>query len=95
MVLPGAHETFGLAALEAAACGASVVTAECTPSAALLDGVVETFRAGDPTDLLSAIERARRRHPDPQKAAALAQRHRWDAALAEELEDLERLVGRS
>jgi alpha-1,6-mannosyltransferase len=95
MVLPGAHETFGLAALEAAACGASVVTAECTPSAALLDGVVETFRAGDATDLLWAIERARSRDPDPRKAAALVQRHRWDAALAEELDDLERLVGRS
>jgi alpha-1,6-mannosyltransferase len=94
MVLPGAHETFGLAALEAAACCASVVTADCTPSAALLDGFVETFRAGDATDLLWAIERARRRDPDPRRAAALVQRHGWDAALAEELDDLEQLMGR-
>lgn len=92
MVLPGAHETFGLAALEAAACGASVVTADCTPSAMLLEGFVDTFMAGDPTDLLRAIECARRRDPDPAAAAALAERHKWDAALAAELEDLERLV---
>ncbi len=94
VVLPGAHETFGLAALEAAACGAPVVTAECTPSAALLDGFVETFRAGDPTDLLYAIERARRASPDPRAAAALAQAHAWDAALAAEVADLERVLGR-
>jgi len=94
LVLPGAHETFGLAALEAAACGASVVTAASTPSAALLDGLVETFRAGDATDLLWAIERARRRDRDLAIAAALVERHNWDAALAAELADLERLLGR-
>lgn len=92
VVLPGAHETFGLAALEAAACGAPVVTAGCTPSAALLGGIVETFRAGDPSDLLRAIERARRHERNPTAAAALAARHSWDAALSAELEDLERLV---
>ena len=94
VVLPGAHETFGLAALEAAACGASVVTADCTPSATLLDGLVETFRAGDATDLLCAIERARRRERDLRTAAALVDRHRWDAALAAELADLEQFLGR-
>jgi hypothetical protein len=71
------------------------VTADCTPSAALLDGFVETFRPGDATDLLWAIERARRRDPDHGRAAALVQRHGWDTALAEELEDLEQLMGRS
>jgi alpha-1,6-mannosyltransferase len=94
VVLPGAHETFGLAALEAAACGASVVTADCTPSAELIDGMVETFEAQNATDLLRAIERARRRRPDPRAAAALAERHGWDAALTAELADLERLLGR-
>jgi alpha-1,6-mannosyltransferase len=95
VVLPGAHETFGLAALEAAACGATVVTAACTPSAGLIDGMVETFAAQDASDLLCAIERARRRKPDPRAAAALAERHGWDAALSAELADLERLLGRA
>jgi len=94
VVLPGAHETFGLAALEAAACGAPVVTAQSTPSAALLDGFVQTFCAGDPTDLLYAIERARRCDPDPGAASALARAHAWDTALAAELADLERVAGR-
>ena len=92
VVLPGAHETFGLAALEAAACGAPVVTAGCTPSASLIAGSVETFRAGNPIDLLRAIERARLLEPPPAAAAALARRHSWDAALSAELDDLERLA---
>jgi alpha-1,6-mannosyltransferase len=94
VVLPGAHETFGLAALEAAACATPVVTADCTPSAALIDGFVETFPAGDATALLLAIERARGRRPNPGAASALVERHSWDAALAAELSDLERLVAR-
>jgi alpha-1,6-mannosyltransferase len=93
VVLPGAHETFGLAALEAAACGAPVVTADSTPSAELLQGSVQTFRAGNAPDLLLAIERARKRRPDLGAAATLAARHRWDAALAAELADLETLLG--
>ena len=95
VVLPGPHETFGLVALEAAACGTAVVTAGATPSAALLDGFVETFRAADPHDLLRAIDRARIRTPDPRAARALAERNSWDAALSAELADLERLVGRA
>jgi alpha-1,6-mannosyltransferase len=91
-VLPGAHETFGLAALEAAACGAAVVTASVTPSAALIAGAVDTFRAGDSADLLRAIERSRRRAPDPAAAAALALRHGWDRIFRAELDDLERLL---
>jgi alpha-1,6-mannosyltransferase len=94
VVLPGAYETFGLAALEAAASGASVVTAECTPSAALLGGLVETFRAEDAADLGRAIERARAKSPDRDAAARLAARNSWDAALTAELADLELLVGR-
>jgi alpha-1,6-mannosyltransferase len=88
-VLPGAHETFGLAALEAAACGTPVVTAATTPSASLLGGAVDTFAAGDSGDLLRAIERARRRAPD------LATCHRWEQTFAAELDDLERMLGRS
>jgi alpha-1,6-mannosyltransferase len=92
VVQPGPHETFGLVALEAAACGASVVTASCTPSADLIPGFVETFEAGDADDLLLAIERARQRRPDREAAARLAARHGWDAALSQELADLEALV---
>lgn len=92
MVLPGPHETFGLAALEAAACGATVVTATATPSRALLGDAVDTFRAGDSADLLRAIEGARRRTPDPAAAATLAARHGWDSVFSAELADLERLV---
>jgi alpha-1,6-mannosyltransferase len=94
VVLPGAYETFGLAALEAAASGALVVTASTTPSAALLDDMVETFHPGDSGDLLRAIERARRRVPDLPAAAALARRYRWDSVLGAELDDIDRLLGR-
>ena len=92
VVLPGPHETFGLVALEAAACGVPVVTAESTPSASLIEPFVETFRAGDATSLLGAIERARARAPDPVAARALAERHGWDAAIASELGDLKQLL---
>lgn len=92
VVLPGPHETFGMAALEAAACGASVVTAAATPSAALLGDAVQTFRAGDSSDLLRAVERARRRPPDWGAAAALAALHGWDRVFCAELADLERLL---
>jgi alpha-1,6-mannosyltransferase len=92
VVLPGAHETFGLAALEAAACGAPVVTASVTPSAALITGAVDTFHAGESADLLRAIERSRRRVPDPAAAASLALRHGWDTVFGAELEDLDRLL---
>ena len=95
VVLPGVHETFGLVALEAAACGTPVVTAQTTPSAALLNGFIDTFRGGDSADLLRAIERARVRVPDPSAASALGAQHGWDKALAGELADLERLVFRS
>jgi alpha-1,6-mannosyltransferase len=95
VVLPGPHETFGLAALEAAACGTPVVTADSTPSAAVLGPFVETFRAGDAADLGRALDRVRRpARPgvSPAGAAALAARHSWDAALAAELDDLEALL---
>jgi alpha-1,6-mannosyltransferase len=94
VVLPGPDETFGLAALEAAACGAPVVTAAATPSAALIDGPCETFRAGDADDLRRAIGAARRRPADQLAAARLATRHGWNAALAAELADLRSLLGR-
>jgi alpha-1,6-mannosyltransferase len=92
VVLPGAHETFGLAALEAAACGAAVVTASCSPVAVVLDASVETFAAGDPDQLLRAITRARAHTPDLRAARALVSKHSWHAALEAELADVRRLL---
>ncbi len=92
VALPGPHETFGLVALEAAACGVPVVTAETTPSARLLAGSVETFTAGDPVTLLAAIERARRLDPGIEAAARIAAEHSWESALSAELADLEAML---
>jgi alpha-1,6-mannosyltransferase len=92
VVLPGAHETFGLVALEAAACGAQVVTASCTPSAALIQGSVETFEPGDIGGLAHAIGRASQRTPSQAAAARIAAAYGWDAVFRQELADLQRLV---
>jgi glycosyltransferase involved in cell wall biosynthesis len=91
VAMPGAYETFGLVALEAAASGASVVACETAPSAALAGDLTQTFAPGDRTGLLAAIERARRRPPDLRAAAELAAAHTWERAFQEELKDLERL----
>ncbi|MBO0769101.1 MAG: glycosyltransferase family 4 protein [Solirubrobacterales bacterium] len=94
VALPGAHETFGVVALEAAACGASVVTASTTPSAKLLGGSVETFAPDDPRALAGAIRRARTKTPAAAAAKAIADAHSWDAVLSAELADLSKLVSR-
>ena len=91
VAMPGAHETFGLVALEAAASGASVVACTTAPSAALVGDLAETFAPGDARGLLSAVERARRRRPDLRAAAELAAEHSWERAFEDELRDLERL----
>lgn len=93
VVVPGAHETFGLAILEAAASGAIVVAARNAPAAAAVQTLAETFAPGDPRDLLAAIERARRRPSVPAAARVIADRFTWERAFAAELADLERLVG--
>ncbi len=96
VVMPGAHETFGLVGFEAAACGASVVTCSTAPSAALMRGIVRTYEPGDIDGLLAAIEAARVTTPDVGAAAALAERCSWGAAFAAETAQLERLAsGRS
>lgn len=94
VVMPGAHETFGLVGLEAAACGASVVTCSTAPSAALMRGLVQTYAPGDIDALLAAIERGRATQPDIAAAAVLGKRHSSATALAGELLQLERLTGR-
>ena len=91
VAMPGAHETFGLVCLEAAASGASVVACRSAPSAAVVGDLAQTFAPGDVEGLLGAIERARRRPPDLQAAAALARAHTWDRAFEAELRDLARM----
>lgn len=88
VVMSGAHETFGLVALEAAASGASVVACETAPSARVIGPLADTFAGGDVADLLAAIERARRRRPNLLAAAELADAHSWDRAFEAELRDL-------
>ena len=94
VVMPGAHETFGLVGFEAAAAGASVVTCSTAPSAAHMRGRVRTYEPGDIDGLLAAIEVARTVQPDPAAAFALGRRCSWGAAFAAETVSLERLVGR-
>ena len=93
VVVPGAHETFGLVGLEAAACGAPVVACSTVPSARHMRLLVETFAPGDVHGLLRAIESARRREPDPVAAGALAARSTWAAAFEVETAQLARLAG--
>jgi alpha-1,6-mannosyltransferase len=94
VAMPGAHETFGLVALEATASGASVVACQTAPSAALVGDLAETFAPGDASGLLAAIERARRRDPDLRAAAELASAYTWERAFEHELRDLGRLCNR-
>jgi alpha-1,6-mannosyltransferase len=92
VVMPGAHETFGLVGFEAAASGASVVTCASAPSAAHMDGLTRTYEPGDIGGLLKAIESARAATPDPIAAAALAARSTWAAAFEAETAQLARIA---
>jgi alpha-1,6-mannosyltransferase len=92
VVVPGAHETFGLVILEAAASGGAVVAAANAPAATEAAGLVTTFEPGNPDDLLHAIELARRTDPDLHAAAHLADRFTWARAFEAELADLEGLL---
>jgi alpha-1,6-mannosyltransferase len=93
VVMPGAIETFGLVAFEAAACGAATVACATAPSARLLGPLAHTFSPGDPAALLDAIERARASEPHVVAAARFASAHRWPVALDAELRDLHQVVG--
>jgi alpha-1,6-mannosyltransferase len=92
VVMPGQHETFGLVALEAAACGTPVVAANCAPAARAADELCETFEPGDVNGLLAAIDRQRHADPDPALAADLARDHTWERALSLELANIEGLL---
>jgi alpha-1,6-mannosyltransferase len=90
--MPGEHETFGLVALEAAACGARVVACETAPSAQLLGALAHTYRAGDADGLAAATAAARAAPRDTVAAAALSWRFGWDRLFASELEHLRELA---
>lgn len=92
VVMPGAHETFGLAAFEAAATGTPVVTCSTAPSAALMRALVQTYEPGDLDGLLAAIETARAAPPAEAAGTALGKRCSWGAAFAAETLALERLM---
>jgi glycosyltransferase involved in cell wall biosynthesis len=92
VVMPGAYETFGLVAFEAAASGASTVACASAPSARLLGRLAHTFAPGEVDGLAAAIERARAAEPDHAAAARLAAEHTWARAFSAELADLETLT---
>ena len=92
VIAPGPHETFGLAVLEAAACGARVVACACTPAAQQCHGLVHTFTPKDPRDLARAVERALAEPVDVGAALRLARSLTWTRVFAAELSDLRSLL---
>ena len=92
VVMPGAHETFGLTAFEAAATGTPVVTCSTAPSAALMRALAHTYEPNDIDGLLGAIEVARAAAPAPAAGESLGRRCSWGAAFAAETLSLQRLV---
>jgi len=91
VVDPGPHETFGLVVFEAAASGARVIACDETPAAAVADGLIDTFTAGDVIDLTRALRRALARDENLAAAAALAERSTWQRVFCAELEAVEKL----
>jgi alpha-1,6-mannosyltransferase len=94
VIVPGPHETFGLAVLEAAASGARVVACSSTPATAVTGGLVETFRPKDATDLARAVDLALDAPRDPAAASALGASLSWPRVFEGELSDLTRLCRR-
>ena len=77
VVMPGEHETFGLVALEAAACGTPVAACSTAPALHAIGALGHGFVPGDPDDLDRAIAAAREAVPDVQEAAMIGWRHGW------------------
>ncbi len=92
VVVPGEAETYGLVALEAAACGTPVVCCDTAPVVEALGELAETFTPGDIPALAAAIDRARARSIDPLAAARLVAGYSWERVLQAELRDLDALA---
>ena len=84
VVVPGAHETFGLVALEAAASGAVVPTSDAVPSARLAPDLIHTFPAHDAGALAHAIGEVAATRVDVGAAEALGRRFTWERAIGAE-----------
>jgi alpha-1,6-mannosyltransferase len=93
VVMPGAHETFGLVGFEAAASGARLVCCDTAPSAQFVGELAHTYRPGDVPGLARAIEAARCAGADAGAAWRIVERNSWPAAFAAEQAALAELCG--
>jgi glycosyltransferase involved in cell wall biosynthesis len=86
-LLPSQTESFGLAALEAMACGAPVVTTRGTAMEEVADGAAVLVDARDPAEIAAGIERATAER-DSLVARGLerSRAFRWDAVAAATVE---------
>lgn len=92
VVMPGAHETFGLVGLEAAASGARVVCCNTAPSGAAIGELAHVYAPGDVEGLAKAISYARAAPANHGEAIALSRRYAWPRRFAQELESMRELV---
>jgi alpha-1,6-mannosyltransferase len=93
VVMPGEHETFGLVALEAAACGTPVAACSTAPALHAIGTLGHGFVPADPGDLDRAIAGAYAADRDAQEAAMVAWRHCWDRVFRAETASLRDLAG--
>jgi hypothetical protein len=96
-VAPGAYETFGLAALEAAAAGLVVVGPNRGGTGALLREMQSpfAFEAGDADDLLATVRAALRadwRHGSDASRVLAARYGTWPDAIARLVDRYERVI---
>ena len=85
LVLPSAHETWGLVANEALACGRPIVVSEscgCAPDLARNGQIGRTFPVGDAVALADAISDLVASPPSHAAIAALSQAYSLEAAVA-------------
>ncbi|HEX6000924.1 MAG TPA: glycosyltransferase family 4 protein, partial [Hyphomicrobiaceae bacterium] len=95
LVLPSAHETWGLVANEALACGRPVVVSDacgCAPDLAKDGSVGRTFPAGNTAALAAALSDLAARPPSTPAIAAVSAAYSLDAAVAGIGSALERIV---
>jgi alpha-1,6-mannosyltransferase len=94
---PCPHETFGLAVLEAAACGTRLVGAGAGAVGELLEGSAwgRTFIPGDPPSLVEAVvvALALDREAVAREARRAAQEYSWDRTFTQLFEVYRNLVG--